>query len=72
MGRTIRYVVLAVVGALYGSALLRFFQAHHQALLIVAIVSGIAGGAAIGLYMWKQHRKRKQRSSRRVDEAKVA
>jgi membrane protein YqaA with SNARE-associated domain len=72
IARTLRYAVLAGAGALYGSAILQYFQAHHRVLLIVATVSGIAGGASIGWYIWKQNQKRKQRRSGRVPEAKAA
>lgn len=72
IGRTLRYALMAGVGALYGSALLQFFQAHHVALLIVMTVLAVAGGAAIGWYMWKQHRDRKQRGPRTSPEPKVA
>jgi membrane protein YqaA with SNARE-associated domain len=72
IGRTLRYGVLAAVGALYGSALLRFFQAHRQVLFIMMTVLAIAGGVAIGWYMWKQHKKRKQQGRRTAPEPKVA
>jgi membrane protein YqaA with SNARE-associated domain len=61
--RTIRYAAIAAVGALYGQALLRLFQAHQRAMLVGAIVLGVTGGAIIGLYMWKQHQKRKSSRS---------
>jgi membrane protein YqaA with SNARE-associated domain len=59
IARTIRYMLIAGIGALYGRALLHLFQAHQRGMLIGAIVLGVSGGIAIGLYMWKQHQKRK-------------
>ena len=59
IARTIRYAAIAAVGALYGRALLHLFQSHQRGMLIGAIALGIGGGIAIGLYMWKQHQKRK-------------
>ena len=59
IARTVRYALIAAVGALYGKALLHLFQAHQRGMLIGAIVLGIGGGAVIGLYMWKQHQRRK-------------
>jgi uncharacterized membrane protein YeaQ/YmgE (transglycosylase-associated protein family) len=61
--RAIRYTAIAAVGALYGKAILHLFQTHHRAMLIGAIVLGLTGGAIIGLYMWKQHQKRKSSRS---------
>lgn len=57
--RVVRYIAVAALGALYGRAILQFAKSHHGALLVVATVLGIGGGVAIGLYMWKQHQKRK-------------
>ena len=59
IARAIRYALIAAVGALYGKALLHLFQAHQRGMLIGAIVLGIGGGLVIGLYMWKQHQRRK-------------
>jgi membrane protein YqaA with SNARE-associated domain len=59
IARTIRYMLIAGVGALYGRALLHLFRSHQRGMLIGAIALGVTGGIAIGLYMWKQHQKRK-------------
>jgi len=59
IARTIRYAALAIIGALYGSRLVGFFQKHHTALFITMTVLAIGGGFAIGWYMWRQHQKRK-------------
>lgn len=57
--RVIRYIAVAGLGAVYGRAILNFFRTHHRALLVAATVLAIGGGTAIGIYMWKQHQKRK-------------
>jgi uncharacterized membrane protein YdjX (TVP38/TMEM64 family) len=72
IGRTLRYAVIAGVGALYGSALLQYFHAHRRALFIMMTTLAVGGGIAIGLYMWKQHQTRKQPHPRTAPEPKVA
>jgi membrane protein YqaA with SNARE-associated domain len=57
--RLLRYTAVAALGALYGRAVLHFAKSHHEVLFIVATILGIGGGIVIGLYMWKQHQKRK-------------
>lgn len=70
--RTIRYMAFAAIGALYGRALLQFFRVHHRALFITMTTLAIAGGIAIGLYMWKQHRQRKGEKPARAPQPKAA
>jgi membrane protein YqaA with SNARE-associated domain len=70
--RAIRYTVIAALGALYGTSIINFFKANHRALLITAVVLGVGGGAAIGWYMWKQHKQRKTSRSGKVPQPKAA
>jgi membrane protein YqaA with SNARE-associated domain len=69
--RAVRYTIIAGLGALYETSIINFFKANQRALFITAIVLGTSGGAAIGLYMWRQHRKRKA-TGRNVSQPKAA
>jgi membrane protein YqaA with SNARE-associated domain len=59
IARSLRYAALAIIGALYGGRLVSFFQKHHRAFFIAMTALAIVGGAAIGWYMWRQHKQRK-------------
>lgn len=61
--RTLRYFGVAALGAVYGRTLIGYFQQHQRALVITATALGVAGGIAIGWYMWHQHCQRKRQSS---------
>lgn len=61
--RTIRYALFAWIGAHYGRSILGYFREHKDALVILATVMAIGGGAAIGYFMWRSHKNRKRGAS---------
>lgn len=58
LGRGIRFTVDALLGVLFGRAIIAFFAQYYQAALYTLIVLAVAGGLG-ALFYYKQH-KRKQ------------
>lgn len=60
IGRGVRYTVVALLGALYGDALLGFVSRHEVA-IIVAVASVVAAAVAAFLFLRNRKAKKKKR-----------
>jgi len=65
LGRGVRYLLLAYLGRLYGSSILRWVAKYYQPLLYVLIALAVAGTLA-GLVYWWRSRQRKRHGRTRV------
>ena len=60
LGRGVRYLTLAYLGSIYGRQILRWFGRYYHPLLYALIVLAVVGGLA-GLYLWWRYRNRGKR-----------
>jgi membrane protein YqaA with SNARE-associated domain len=69
-GRLVRYSIVALLGRLYGQALIRGMQKYSDPIVWTLIALTILGGIAAGVYIW--HRKQKRLPALRSAEKKAA
>lgn len=69
-GRLVRYSILALLGRLYGQALIRGMQEYSQPIVWMLIGLTVLGGIIAGAYIW--HRKQKGLPALRSAEKKAA
>lgn len=62
IGRGVRYTTLALLGAMYGGAVLGFIS-HHGRAIIIGVASAAAAGVAAFLLL--RHRKKKKKRKRK-------
>jgi membrane protein YqaA with SNARE-associated domain len=60
LGRGVRYLLLAYLGSVYGSHILRWFARYYHPLLYTLIALGVAGGLT-GLYFWWRYRRQNKK-----------
>ena len=70
LGRGIRFMVLAGMGAIYGDAIVSFFSKYYEPALITLISLSVIGGT-VALVQYLKYRKRRD-GARPVTERKVA
>jgi membrane protein YqaA with SNARE-associated domain len=52
LGRGIRFTILAVLGAIYGTHIVRFFERYYQPALVILIILSVIGGVvAVSQYL---------------------
>ncbi|HWC20249.1 MAG TPA: VTT domain-containing protein [Terriglobales bacterium] len=69
-GRLVRYSIVAVLGRLYGQAVIKGIQEYSEPIIWCLIGLAVAGGIAAGVYIW--HRKQKGLPALRSAEKRAA
>jgi membrane protein YqaA with SNARE-associated domain len=69
-GRLVRYSIVALLGKLYGQAVIRGMQKYSKPIMWALIGLAVLGGIAAGIYIWR--RKQKGLPALRSAEKKVA
>jgi len=55
LGRGVRFTILAALGVIYGTAIVRFFSKYYKPALFILIGLSVAGGA-FALFQYHRHR----------------
>jgi membrane protein YqaA with SNARE-associated domain len=72
LGRGVRYALVAYLGSIYGSQIIRWMGGYYEPILYFLIFLAIAGGI-FALLLWLRHRRSPARkSSRRLSSHKAA